>query len=341
MSAISSRLTVRFVGHATGLAAICTGLVACAGTASTTAPATLPSAASTATASPKPSAGPTPAPSASTSPPTATPLPAASPTAYAVTETANVAYGTEPAEILDAYVPADGKASRPAVMVVHGGASTGGDKATFSTESLAIAQAGFTVFNLDYTLATPTAPGYPVQGDQVQSAIVWARANAATYGVDPARIGGLGSSHGAELVALVALEGTGSQQTGSRLMAAVTWSAPTDLVALFGTECSDDPTACEMLDEYQYFDCLYSACPATYVAASPVTYVDASDPPFAIFNSTNELVPLPQAQELANDLTADGVFNVLTVYPGTLHAAAYASQALAPSIAFFRTELYR
>ncbi len=305
-----------------------------------------------ATASPAPvrSATPSPSPTA-TATITATPsasqsssaTPSAAPTPgdYQVRVTDNIRYGSAAEEVLDAYVPVDGKASRPAVMLVHGGASIRGDKSELAHESMQIAQAGFTTFDLNYTLSTPTAPGYPTQGDQVQAAIVWARANAAQFGVDPARIGALGSSHGGELVALVALEGSGPQQTGARLMAAVTWSGPTDLVSLYALECPGSTSSCAKKPEIEYLDCFYPQCPATYVAASPVTYVDPSDPPMAIFNSANELVPVSQANELANDLTAAGVYNQLTIYPGSVHAAGYSAQALGPTIAFFETELYR
>jgi acetyl esterase len=319
-------------------------LAACSGGGGGAPGGSAPSAGPTVAASaiPTPTAAGTPlATPTAVSHPSATPTPAPAATTYPVSETGNVSYGPSPDEILDAYVPADGKTTRPAVMVVHGGGSTSGDKSNLSTESLAIAAAGFTVFNLNYTLSTPTVPGYPVQGDQVQAAIVWARANAATYGVDPARIGGLGSSHGAELIDLVALEGSGSQQTGDRLMAAVSWSGPTDLVSLYAIECPAGGPSCLGKAEIEYLDCLYPACPAQYVAASPVTYVDSSDPPIAIYNSTNELVPLPQANELASDLAAASVPYQLTIYPGSLHAQEYHDQALAPSIQFLQTELYR
>jgi acetyl esterase/lipase len=304
--------------------------------------------------SPVSSAMPSPSPGASVPPtatPTGTPTPSATPTTtptaaptaanYQVRATYNIPYGSDPNEILDAYVPIDGKVTRPAVMLVHGGESVSGDKSALASESLQIAQAGFTTFDLDYTLSTPTVPGYPTQGNQVQAAIIWVRANAAQYGVDPARIGALGSSHGGELVALVALEGSGSQQTGSRLMAAVTWSGPTDLVSLYAIECPGSTPSCLNKGEIEYFDCLYPQCPATFVAASPVTYIDSSDPPMEIFNSTNELVPLSQANELANGLTTAGVYNQLIVYPGSLHASAYSAQAIGPTTSFFETELYR
>jgi len=254
-----------------------------------------------------------------------------------VNETSNLTYGTsDPDEVLDAYVPIDGKTSRPAVIVVHGGGWVSGDKSTFASESLALAQAGFSVFDINYFLATPGVPGYPQEGDDVAASIVWVRANAARFGVDPTRIGGLGSSAGANLIALVALQGSGPQTTGSRLMAAVTWSAPVNLAQLASPSCSN-PDACIL----SYLGCTLAACPNTYVAASPVTYIDASDPPMEIFNSSNELVPESQAQELSQDLTAVGVPNTLVIYPGTAHAAAYSALALPPTIAFFQQELYR
>ncbi len=291
------------------------------------------------------SGGPVPpAPTASATPlstPTSTPTPVPTAGSYAVRETDEISYGTSPDETLDAFVPNDGRTSRAAVIVVHGGASVAGDKRSLVAVSSQIAAAGFSVFDIDYTLATMTVPGYPTQGNQVQAAIAWVRANAATYGVDPTRIGALGSSHGGELVALVALEGSGAQTSGVRLAAAVLWSGPTDLVTLYQSACPPTGPSCSSQPEVEYLDCLYPDCPAQYVAASPVTYVDASDPPMEIFNSTNELVPLSQADELAADLAKVGIAHQEIVYPGTQHADAYSAQALPATISFFFAQLSR
>ncbi len=57
--------------------------------------------------------------------------------------------------------------------------------------AIALAEAGYVTFNIDYRLfglLKGTNP-WPAQLDDVQRAVRWVRANAAAYGVDPERIG--------------------------------------------------------------------------------------------------------------------------------------------------------
>jgi acetyl esterase/lipase len=66
---------------------------------------------------------------------------------------------------------------------------------------------GITVFVLKYRLAREAGSKYTIEGDaadDARRAIRFVRAHAATYGVDPKRIGVMGFSAGGELVTLVA-----------------------------------------------------------------------------------------------------------------------------------------
>lgn len=55
-----------------------------------------------------------------------------------------------------------------------------------------------------------------------------------------------------------------------------------------------------------------------------------------IFNSADELVPSDQASAMGAALAEAGVPQRVTILPGTRHSQAYAEDALAPTIAFFR-----
>jgi acetyl esterase/lipase len=66
---------------------------------------------------------------------------------------------------------------------------------------------GITVFVLKYRLAREPGSSYDIATDaaaDARRAVRWVRAHAASYGVDPARIGLMGFSAGGELVSLVA-----------------------------------------------------------------------------------------------------------------------------------------
>ncbi|RSU51176.1 alpha/beta hydrolase [Sphingomonas sp. S-NIH.Pt15_0812] len=71
----------------------------------------------------------------------------------------------------------------------------------------ALNRMGITAFVLKYRLANEPGSTYTVAGDaadDARRAVRWVRANAAAYGVDPARLGVMGFSAGGELVSLIA-----------------------------------------------------------------------------------------------------------------------------------------
>ncbi|MBS1831680.1 MAG: alpha/beta hydrolase, partial [Acidobacteria bacterium] len=104
----------------------------------------------------------------------------------------------------------------------------------------ALLDAGFTVFAITHRAAPRFA--YPAAIDDVQRAIRFVRHNAARYGIDPNRIGGVGGSSGGHLIALAAmLQAPGDASSGdavdrepATLQCAVLRAAPTDMAKMFG-----------------------------------------------------------------------------------------------------------
>ena len=140
-----------------------------------------------------------------------------------VTVTSNLQYGSAPDAqgnpvplMLDMYRPTgDTQTSRPALVWVHGGSFTGGDKTNLVPVDVAntFAKLGYVVVSINYRLlgsnciANPsgcTAAAIEAKRD-AQAAVRWLRANAATYGIDPTRIGIGGESAGAITATLVGL----------------------------------------------------------------------------------------------------------------------------------------
>lgn len=105
--------------------------------------------------------------------------------------------------------PADPRhANGASIVVIPGG---GHRILVWTTEGINVARAlnrmGITVFVLKYRLANEEGSTYSVEGDaaaDARRAVRWVRANAATYNLDPRRIGVMGFSAGGELVSLIA-----------------------------------------------------------------------------------------------------------------------------------------
>lgn len=276
--------------------------------------------------------------------------------------TANVAYGTAAGEtlLLDVYQPATPAApgtTRPAAVLVHGGGWQVGDKSSAQPEGVALAAAGFVAIAPNYRLDAPNP--WPAQLEDIQAAYRWLQDNAATYGVDPARIGAFGGSAGGNLAMLLATNGPG-EAGRPPVKAVVSWSGPTDLITLSPTNlsnravetpgsvrganvpagCADDPNCIGVIDPSvidDYLGCTVTQCPATYRAASPVFNVTPSTPPMQLASSEQDLVPLTQAQEMADQLTRSGVVAQVLAIPGDAHADAYKAQAMAPMVQFLTT----
>lgn len=230
---------------------------------------------------------------------------------------------------LDAYLP-PGTGPFPAVIAIHGGGWHSGSKAAWATEAGRLAREGFATFSVDYRLA-PTY-GWPAQIQDVQAAVTWLRAHAATYKVKPDRIGAIGSSAGAHLAQMLAVRGSGGTGTGSRVRAAVSWSGPSDMVELAQ---SDDPTIVSALTD------LFGDLGNTELEtdASPLHFLDPTDPPIYHAHSIDEFVPFEQAALLRTALTDQEIPQMETVLPGTRHARGYEGDVWLQSVDFLRLYL--
>jgi len=91
----------------------------------------------------------------------------------------------------------------PTVLDLHGGAWNAKDRHAEEPMDRALASSGLLVVAIDMTLA-PEAP-YPACVQDANYGVRWLKANAATWGGDPSRIGVYGSSSGGHVAELLAL----------------------------------------------------------------------------------------------------------------------------------------
>jgi acetyl esterase/lipase len=118
---------------------------------------------------------------------------------------ADLAYGPDPAQRLDVYLPARPDGS--VLLMVHGGGWRGGDKALPSVVANKLAHwaaRGTVLVAIDYRLL-PQADPLQQAGD-VAAALAWTQRHARMWGGDPARVVLMGHSAGAHLVALLSAE---------------------------------------------------------------------------------------------------------------------------------------
>lgn len=209
----------------------------------------------------------------------------------------------------------------PAVIYLHHGGWLSGDRSygMYPWHGPLLAAYGFVVGCASYRFSS-VAP-FPAQLHDAKAAIRWLRANAATLGVDPDRIGAWGDSAGGHLAALLAttadrtdLEGNcGSPGSSSKVQAATIRSAPTDFRSYL-----PDPWAAEILDTL--FDGPPSDTAVLRELASPVVHVTATSAPFLIVHGTqDETVPFAQAQLMTDRLTDHGVDVTLHAIDGVHH----------------------
>lgn len=123
-----------------------------------------------------------------------------------VTIRKDVAYLPERAEKLDLYLPTHRAAEvrSPAVLIIHGGGWTGGDKGAGREINIGttLARAGYVCASVNYRLGKDA---WPTNLQDCKNAIRFLRKNAAAYQVDPERLGVIGGSAGGHLALMVGL----------------------------------------------------------------------------------------------------------------------------------------
>jgi triacylglycerol lipase len=240
--------------------------------------------------------------------------------------------GGEPLKA-DVYLPQGGETS-PAVLVVHGGAWTIGNKGHLGFAARQFAEEGFCAVAINYRLAPKHK--FPAQLEDCRAAVSWMRANAERYRIDPARIAGFGYSAGGHLVALM---GAGacpdpaldSPSADCRLQAIVAGGAPCDFRSM---------PAEERVLEY-WLGGPRKEKPELYRLASPAQFVSANCPPMFFFHGERDLlVPLLTVKAMSGQLTRMGVASELFVVPEKGHVLTmFDPDALRRGIEFLKRHL--
>jgi acetyl esterase/lipase len=233
--------------------------------------------------------------------------------------------------LMDIQVPEPRK-RRPLVVFVPGGGFMLAPKESALDLRTFVAEAGFVVASIQYRTVRDGA-NYRDGIADVKSAIRYLRANADKYGIDPGKIAIWGESAGGYLVAMVGVtNGVKGFEVGSYLdqssdvQAVINKFGATDtslLAADFdqhtqaADNAKDNPIAqyIGMNSETQLLDARVAK-----ITANPLTYINASVPPFLILHgSQDRLISPSQTLMLHNALRAAGAHSTRYVLEGAGH----------------------
>jgi acetyl esterase/lipase len=217
--------------------------------------------------------------------------------------------------VVDIYTRGAAGPARPLVLFIHGGGWTSGHTrhsgalANFPQVLADLAAEGFVVASLEYRLAAE-AP-YPAQLQDTRAALRFLRANAAKYGIDPARVGVWGGSAGGHLAALAALScgakefDTAPAPAASECaQAAAIWYGVFDFAPVLAraanTPGGSAPNA--------LLRCTPAQCPKALVdSASPVHFIKPGAPPFLLIHGEGDrVVEVTQSRLAEKALRAAG-----------------------------------
>lgn len=242
-----------------------------------------------------------------------------------VEKIANVPYRTVAGRVLklDVYRPATGAVGRPALLYVHGGGWTVGDKREQGLPLLHhMARNGWVCFTANYRLS----PGatFPDHLVDVKAALAWIREHGAEYGADPSFIAVSGGSAGGHLAALVGLtENEARYQPGfesveTSVQAAVPIYGVYDATNRFGAQSEQYvPLLMEPLVIKAFLD----DEPDKFRDASPLDRVHADAPPFLVIQGDRDtLAPMVEARAFVERLDDQSTSRVLYMeFPGAQH----------------------
>lgn len=266
----------------------------------------------------------------------------------------DVAY-TEPVpnttkgNLLDVYVPDGGGQALPALIWTSGSAWLSDDgKAGAAPIAQEFNARGYVVFGVSVRSSSQTR--FPGQLYDIRAAIRFVRSNAQTYNVDPDRIAIMGNSSGGWAAAIAAATSSTLQLEGeaevdgvsSAVQAAVAFFPPIDFLAMDAQAAEqrvtygiagdpvilhDEPASPESL----LVGGAIQQRPDAALAASPLSYIDGTEPPTAIFHGTHDpLLPPGQSRSLYEALRDAGAGVHLTLVDGSGHQVQPPPPAAAP-----------
>ncbi len=200
---------------------------------------------------------------------------------------------------LDLYLP-DESGAHPAVMLIHGGAWSAGDKSQMARTGRRLASSGYVAASINYRLLPEGQ--FPRVFQDAACALAFLQGSASEFGIDPARIAVMGYSAGGHLTALLGVAWDDPDIAPD--CAAGLPASPAALVpgaGVFDFRGKDHSITRDLLGGTE------AEVPERYVQASPLTHVRPGLPPFLLITGGADwFVGTDDTREMAASLRANG-----------------------------------
>jgi acetyl esterase/lipase len=215
----------------------------------------------------------------------------------------DLAYGADPRQKLDIYVPDHAAANAPVILFFYGGSWQSGSKSDYLAFGQAFASKGIVVAIADYRLYPQVS--YPAFLDDGASALAYVHAHVAQYGGDPGRIFVAGHSAGAYNAVMLAADPEYLRKAGAE---------PSWIHGVIGIA---GPYNFLPLDDDKLI-ALFGG--ANLPETQPINHIDGKRPPMLLAAGTDDTTVLPRnTMQLAARLKSfDSPVDVAT-YPGVGH----------------------
>lgn len=227
-----------------------------------------------------------------------------------------VAYGPDPLQKMDIYLPASRRVDSTKVLVlIHGGAWISGDKSDFATaiDTLKKRLPDYAIFNINYRLSTGTANIFPTQELDVRYAIEYIFGKESDYLVSNKFVL-LGASAGGHLAMLQGYK----DSIPVKPKAIVSFFGPSDLVDMYINPVGGNPFLTVALGQAVGKTLIQD--PQLYINSSPINFVRPTSPPTILLHGgLDPLVSHTQSSNVRDRLVFFGAIGQYVFYPTAGH----------------------
>jgi acetyl esterase/lipase len=235
----------------------------------------------------------------------------------------NVPYSEDhqPARTMDVFAP--DRPNGAAVLLVHGGGWSGGEKAQWHSTALYLSGKGYACASAGYRLAPATK--FPAQIEDVRLAMSFFRGLAKRKGFTATKVAAMGSSAGGHLVALLATIGPDDKLGWTEEVTAAD-TRPNAVIAYCpATDLHQNRPGGFLPDAVlNFLGQSESEAPELYRQASPVDRVTGAECPFLFVHGDQDpTIPHTFSVGMGEKLRAAGAQAEVVTLPGVGHGFGY------------------